>query len=62
MSFNGVKSNMRSTGVDIGFEFTSLRLFRTSVILRGLYRLDQPDPNMKQFLFDVVFEITDLAF
>jgi hypothetical protein len=62
MNINGIKSNMRSTGLDIGFEFTGLRLFRSSLILRGLYRFDQPDPNMNPFLFDIVFEITDLAF
>ena len=60
--FNNTDTWMRSAGVDVEFEFTSLRLFLTSFTLRGLYRFDQPDPEMKPFLFDIVFLITDLAF
>ena len=59
---NNTETLMRSTGMDVNFEITTLRLLLTSFTLRTLYRFDLPDPQMKNFYFKVVLNIRDLAF
>ncbi len=61
-TINNSESLMRSTGLDLNFEITTLRLLLTSLTLRTLYRFDLPDSNMNPVYFNVVLNITDLAF
>ncbi len=61
-TLNNSESMMRSAGLDLNFEITTLRLLLTSLTLRTLYRFDLPDSSMNPVYFNVVFNITDIAF